>query len=262
MTEGATFYVYLISRLDGTPCYVGKGKGQRWRHNGKAGRNLHFLRIIRKAKAAGRDLPKVKIAENLTEAEAFRIEREMIAKIGREANGGPLVNLTDGGDGTSGYRPSEETRAKMRAARKDFQHSSETRAAISAALKGKPKSPEHAAKVGAANKGKNWTPSAEHIEHLRRLAAAKVRQGTKHSDEALAKIRTARARQPKHVSPETQFKSGAIPWNAGMKGYNPSPATQFKKGYKPSSTTRAKLSAAVTASWAKRKAVSLNQNLT
>lgn len=35
MTDDATFYVYLISRLDGRPLYVGKGKGARWRHQGK-----------------------------------------------------------------------------------------------------------------------------------------------------------------------------------------------------------------------------------
>jgi len=43
--------------------------------------------------------------------EAQRLERELIASIGRSN----LVNLTDGGDGCAGLVPSKETRAKISA---------------------------------------------------------------------------------------------------------------------------------------------------
>lgn len=115
------FYVYLYFRPDGiTPCYVGKGHGKRWRRHERETRNPHLARII---KAAGGRLPKIKISEGLSEPAAFSIEMFLIKMIGREANGGPLVNMTDGGEGASGL-------------------SMEARAAISAKQKGKPKSPE------------------------------------------------------------------------------------------------------------------------
>lgn len=94
MTERRDFYVYLLSRLDGRPCYVGKGHGDRINRHRRWCVNPHLKHIIR---AAGGDLPKLKIRENLTEAEAFAFERMLIASIGREAHGGPLVNQTDGG---------------------------------------------------------------------------------------------------------------------------------------------------------------------
>lgn len=55
------------------------------------------------------------ISENLTWDEACKIEIYWIAKIGRRNKGlGPLVNLTDGGDGSLGYIPTEETKNKIR----------------------------------------------------------------------------------------------------------------------------------------------------
>src|SRR5580698_4532158 len=113
MDQNATFYVYLISRLDGRPCYVGKGKGQRWRHHGKYGRNKHLISVIKQAKAIGQELPRVKVLEGLTEAKAHEVERALIGFFGRADKGtGLLLNLTDGGDGTSGYRYTDEQRAR------------------------------------------------------------------------------------------------------------------------------------------------------
>jgi len=94
------FYVYVLFRPDGRPCYIGKGKGNRWLcHERYETSNLHLKRII---KNAGGELPKVKLYERLTEQRAFELEVELIKYIGREKDNGPLVNLTDGGDGVSG----------------------------------------------------------------------------------------------------------------------------------------------------------------
>lgn len=97
------FYVYIYFRpWNGTPCYVGKGKGRRWLVHESYGAdhyNEHLARIF--AKAGGK-LPKVKVRENLTEAEALATEIALIAAIGRGKKG-PLVNMTDGGEGVTGF---------------------------------------------------------------------------------------------------------------------------------------------------------------
>jgi hypothetical protein len=95
------FYVYAYVRPehseygpDGTPYYIGKGSGKRaW--------TLHKKRsgIIR---PADNRLIKI-IKKNLTEPEAFDLEKRLIRKYGRiDTGSGCLVNLTDGGDGISG----------------------------------------------------------------------------------------------------------------------------------------------------------------
>jgi hypothetical protein len=145
MSNLAIFYVYILFRpWDGSPCYIGKGKGRRWlfhERNPDNHRNRNLARIIKKAKKLNLDIPKIKIRENLLEAEALSIEIAFIKAIGKKANGGPLVNLTDGGDGTSGLTPSKKTRAKM-----------------SAAKKGKPQKAEHVQTRANSNRGGKRTP--------------------------------------------------------------------------------------------------------
>jgi NUMOD3 motif len=153
------FYVYIIFRLDGSPLYVGKGRGERWRRfDWSSRRNPHFLRIVAQAKSFGRELPKLKIRDGLTESAAFEIERAFIAAIGREAHGGPLVNLTDGGEGRSGAILSAESRAKIAAAHRGRKLSPEHRAAIGAGVKGKKKLDGHGAKIATINRQRVFAP--------------------------------------------------------------------------------------------------------
>ena len=101
MRPGTDFYVYVKFRpWDGSPCYVGKGKGDRaFAHEYRAF-NPHLANIIKKA---GGELPTVFVREGLTERDAFELEVIFIKSIGRKANGGPLCNMTDGGDGSTGH---------------------------------------------------------------------------------------------------------------------------------------------------------------
>lgn len=164
------FYVYAIFRPDGTPCYVGKGKGARWQHNGKYGRNHHLLRIIANAKSASAPVDRIKLIENLSEPDALALEAFFIAAIGRQDRGGPLVNLTDGGEvGPTGYRHPPELQARHSARRAGRPLTPEWKAAVSDGLRGRSKSPEHVAK-------------ATHLhseESKRKIRDAKIRRDAK-----------------------------------------------------------------------------------
>jgi hypothetical protein len=257
MTDtAANFYVYMLFRLNGMPCYVGKGKGDRWkRHQGrKKNSNRHLGSIIDQARAADKELPKVKVAEGLTEETAFNIERLLIGCIGR-GDAGPLVNLTDGGDGPSGYKPSAELIERQAAGRRGKVRTPEQRARTSAALKGRPKSAAHAASAGAAQRGgkksSGWWSTEE--GRAKQKQNNRGNTGKSHSKEAKSAIRAARARQPKIISSATLFQAGQPSWNKGI-SVSLSPATQFKPGHEMSDQARANLSNSVKESWARRKA--------
>ena len=180
------------------------GHAERSRH-----KNHHLKHIVAQAKADGRELPKVKLAENLTDDEALELEKVFIAAIGREAHGGPLVNLTDGGDGPSGYQPTPELIARQVAARKGWHHTDEMRAQISARFKGIPKTPEHKAKVADAQRGKKkmtgWWSTEEGRAKQKANNPSPFKPGHKHSPETIEKIRAARLRQT-NVSTAGYFK--------------------------------------------------------
>lgn len=103
------FYSYLYIREDGTPYYVGKGKGRRV-FNIK-GHHIH----------PPKDRSRILIFPQDSEAEAFESEREMIWLFGRKDLGkGCLRNMTDGGEGFA--NPTEETRNKLRLATSEMNH--------------------------------------------------------------------------------------------------------------------------------------------
>ena len=99
------FYIYTHIRNDNNqPFYVGKGKGKRC--FSKKGRNQYWHRIVDKY---GYQIKIV--ANNLDEELAFLAETECIdlyKTIGYE-----LVNMTNGGEGASGYQHKEEHKLKM-----------------------------------------------------------------------------------------------------------------------------------------------------
>ena len=93
------FYVYAYLRKDGSPYYIGKGKGSR------AYGKDHSVFVPDKSRI-------IFLAKNLDEKTAFVLEKFWIKVYGRKDLGeGTLRNKTDGGDGAA--NPSQETRQKL-----------------------------------------------------------------------------------------------------------------------------------------------------
>lgn len=94
------YYVYSLNFPDGTPFYIGKGKGMRgFVHFKDYTKNKLKKQIIQRIIDAG-SYPILSIDDyNLTEEEAFRIEEEYIVRFGRYGidKGGILTNQLPGG---------------------------------------------------------------------------------------------------------------------------------------------------------------------
>lgn len=110
------YYVYALFRpWNLEPCYIGKGHGKRcWNHArvGVNHSNKHLAAIFKNANGA--EIPCVILHEDLDERTAFNYEIALINAIGRsDLHKGPLCNQTNGGDGMSGWNPSDATRKKM-----------------------------------------------------------------------------------------------------------------------------------------------------
>lgn len=116
------YYVYEL-RIQGDefPFYIGKGKNERlYEHfdnyeiNTNPLGNKHKVHKIRKALNDGLEVTATPLEENLTECEAHEREKFYIALYGRRDKGtGCLTNMTDGGEGMSGFVPSEEQRKRQ-----------------------------------------------------------------------------------------------------------------------------------------------------
>lgn len=166
------FYVYAYLRSKdsesgkaGTPYYIGKGSKRRAYENHRLGNK-------------GISTPKdrlhiVFLETSLTELGALALERRMIKWYGRvDMKTGILRNKTDGGEGTSGFKWTEDMKTLSRARQKGIPKSAEVRKNMCGPKK--PQSIETILKRSAANIGKHSDPRGpQSDEHKRNISAAK-----------------------------------------------------------------------------------------
>lgn len=133
--------VYVHTNTINNKRYVGitsKKPEERWGNGGSGYRkNMHFWSSIQKY---GWDNFEHEIINSkLTHDEACKIEKDLIKRY-QSNNNRYGYNLTDGGEGISGYKISEETKEKLRQANLGKSLTEETRKKISQKLKGYKKS--------------------------------------------------------------------------------------------------------------------------
>lgn len=142
------FYVYVYTRNDGTPYYVGKGIGQRaWK------------RTKKDIKAPIKSGNIIISESNLTEDDAHTLEKQLIGLYGRKDIGtGILRNKTDGGEGTSGIERTKEQCIAISIRLKGTKQTEERKIKQSLALLGHKQSEETKLKRAKSLKGKVRTP--------------------------------------------------------------------------------------------------------
>ena len=167
MVNPNRFYTYAYLRKDKTPYYIGKGVRSRLYSSN---------RTIKKPNDKTRI---IFLKQNLTEEEAFKHEKYMIAVFGRKDLGtGILHNKTNGGEGGSGAVRSEEFR----------RNHSEKLKGENSFWYGKTHSEEHRRKNSEANRGENnHFYGKSHSEETKRKIGQK-NKGRKASEETRKKL--------------------------------------------------------------------------
>jgi len=158
--------------------YVGRGKILK-RAYSKANRNTHWHNIVNKT-----DYEVEIIYSNLSWEESGLKEIELIKSIGRQnLNKGPLVNLTDGGEGMMTFMFSEESKEKMRLSKLGNKNGSGNKG-----QKRQAHSQDTIKKISDANRGKVHTKQS-------RSNMSKAHIGQVHSEETKQKMRGPRGPQ-------------------------------------------------------------------
>lgn len=156
-------YVYIhLKATDGQPFYVGKGTNKR---AFSRDRNKFWRR-----RASKHGVIVVICQDGLSMDDAHLLEMWLIAKLRHE--GHDLCNLTDGGEGATGYITSEETKAKQSAIKKGIPRGPcppEVREKISKSHIGLRPSPETLVKLRESHLGQRMREQSNKFDPIERV---------------------------------------------------------------------------------------------
>ena len=209
------YYAYaLIDPRTDKPFYIGKGKGDRYK--------AHLVPSKLKEKSIKNNMIKklvrlglnhtVVISNLMSEEDALEVEMLLIAEYGRVDNGsGILSNHTDGGDGASGYKHTEEHKSFISTIHKERVFSEEHKEAMR-----KPKSEEGRKAIAEAQRklrADGYRPSKE--SNVKRSNTLK---GRVMSSEHAQKISEAQKGKPKEQATcihcgKTSVKGLIVRWH-------------------------------------------------
>jgi hypothetical protein len=179
------YYIYEHWRTDTNSLfYIGKGKGRRAYR--MSYRSQWHNRIQEKLRSLGLDVEVRIVLTGLSCEEARHAETQHIKKC-RET-GVEIINMTNGGDGISGFKHSRETREKMRLSALKA-NTEEVRRKKSVSRTGIKLSKEHREKISISNVGNKRASgkrSEEFCEHMSR-----VLKGRKLTPEQVEQRRTS-----------------------------------------------------------------------
>jgi len=190
-------YIYQITNTVNGKIYIGKTtktieeRFQRHAYNANAKSQTYLHNAIRKYGTEAFTITELESGFN-SEDDLNEAEIRYISELS------PHYNMTAGGEGMSGFKPSSETRKKISEAlkgkkfseqtkrkmsevRKGKKHSEEAKRKMSDALKGKPKSEEHIRKMSEAFKGRNLSEETK-------IKISDAKKGSKHSAESRRKM--------------------------------------------------------------------------
>ena len=173
------FYIYAYLRKDGTPYYIGKGKGNRAYDSHKWLNKPRYKDRI------------VFMETNLSELGAFALERRYIRWYGRKGidQNGILLNRAEGGEGSSGYKMSAERRKQVSEQMMGNKHrlgkplTQDHKNNISESLKGREITCEHKNNISESLKGRKITWGDKISESL------KGRKGHPHSQKYIENLK-------------------------------------------------------------------------
>lgn len=179
--------VYMIEHSATGRRYVGKSVNVRRRlaahFEGRVRRGFLAAAIRKHGRAA---FTTTILERCTTEDEATAREVHWIREMGSRAPDG--FNLTDGGEGVTGHRWTEEARAAKSLATMGKVHSDETRAKMSAAHRARNATPEGAAKIAARTAKRSGYRHSEET----RARIGNSNRGQRRDAATCAKIRAAK----------------------------------------------------------------------
>ena len=112
------------------------------------------------------------VFDNLSEEDAFQIEKDTILEF--RYFGHPLVNHTNGGEGTSGHKQTAETIQKRVAKTTGKKRTAEQRKRLSNSRIGKKFSPNHCLAISKAQRNRKDSPEVGAIVTGKQIGRAHV----------------------------------------------------------------------------------------